>query len=629
MSARRSARYATALCAAVATSLTLAAPAHAIVVDEPVVDAAPGAAISLTPIGSHDTGRFDESAAEIVAHHPGTQQLLVVNALSGNIDLLDISDPANPVPAGVIESGEGNSINSVAVRPDGLAVANVEPADKTAEGSMLFFDAGTGEELGRVMLGGALPDMVGISADGRFAFSANEGEPAEDYTYDPEGSVSVVTLPAPGTVEAPTQADVRVADFRAWNAAGPNTLPGDVRIFGQVGDSTTIAQNLEPEYITEADGKAYVTLQENNAVAVIDLAAAEVEDIWPIGFVDHRDVPLDASDRDGAVNIANWPVQGMPLPDAIGSYQANGATYLVTANEGDARDWDAYSEEARIKDLGDPEEGLPPICEDFAQDAGMSVEELQADENLGRLNITTSLGLGDGRGCFTELYSYGSRGFSIFDVNGNEVFTSGDDFEQKLAELHERGELIFNASHDEAWFDNRSDNKGPEPEGLALGEIDGRTYAFIGLERIGGIFVYDITDPAAAEYVSYVNNRDFAVSALAEETEELNADWADGGDLGPEGLAFIPAADSPTGRDLLAVGNEVSGSTTIFEIEVEGDDGGAGAPDDGSAEGSSAGSSLGVLGALAGLAAVVGAVFAAIPNALPRLQAELQQLLRF
>lgn len=554
MSIRRSA---IALCAAAATGLSLTTPASAAVVT--------GGAISLTPIGTHETGQFDESAAEIVTYHAGTQQLLVVNAQSGNIDLLDISDPVHPTPAGVIASGEGNSINSVAVRDDGLAVANVEPADKTAEGAMLFFDANSGEELGRVDLGGALPDMVGISADGRYAFSANEGEPAEDYSHDPEGSVSVVTLPEPGTVAAPSQDDVAVAGFRAWNEGGDRELHEDVRVFGQVGDSATVAQNLEPEYITEVGGTAYVTLQENNAIAAVDLASAQVEEIWPVGFVDHMEVPLDASDRDGAVNIRNWPVTGIPQPDAIEGYTAHGETYLVTANEGDARDWDAYSEEARVRDLGEEE-----LADSVAEEVGMTVDELQADENLGRLNITTSMGYDEEQGEFTELYSYGSRGFSIHDAAGNLVFTSGAQFERKLAELHEPGELLFNAGHDEAWFDSRSDNKGPEPEGVALGEIAGRTYAFIGLERIGGVFVYDVTDPAAAEYVTYVNNRDFSVSAIDEETEQLNDNWAEAGDLGAEGLVFIPAAESPNGKNLLAVGNEVSGTTTVFEIEERG-----------------------------------------------------------
>lgn len=614
-------RSAIALCAAVATSLTLVAPANAAVVANPVIDTAPGAEISLKPLSSHETGQFDESAAEIVTYHAATQQLLVVNALSGNIDILDLSDPANPNKIAEITSGVGNGINSVAVREDGLAVANVQPADKTDEGSMLFFDANTGTELGRVTLGGSLPDMVGISADGAYAFSANEGEPAEDYSRDPDGSVSIVALPPLGDVQAPAQSAVRVADFRAWNKGGTRTLHEDVRIFGQVGDSTTIAQNLEPEYITEIDGKAYVTLQENNAIAVVDLAGATVEEIFPLGFNDlSTEFGIDASDRDGedknpAINIRNWPIKSIPLPDAIEAFRTNGQNYLVMANEGDARDWEAYAEEARVKDLGDEDEGLPPICEDFDTGSELSIEQLQEDGNLGRLNITTSMGLSEDGSCYTELYTFGGRGFSIFDTDGNKVFNSGQQFEDKLAQLHNEGKLIFNASHDEAWFDSRSDNKGPEPEGVALGEINGKTYAFIGLERVGGVFVYDVSNPATAEYVTYVNNRDFSVSAIDQATEELNANWAQGGDLGPEGLAFIPAADSPNGKNLLAVGNEVSGTTTVFEIDTL-------TTDPQPARGSSAGALVG----LVGLAALMGGALAHFTGVIPQLQAEIQKM---
>lgn len=637
-------RSAIAVCAAVATSLTLAVPANALIVDQPIRDLAPDAAISLTPVGSYDTGQFDESAAEIVTYHAGTEQLLVVNALSGDIDLLDISDPTNPSKVGEVSAGTGNGINSVTVREDGLAVANVEPADKTDEGSMLFFDANTGDTLGTVMLGGALPDMIGISADGNFAFSANEGEPAEDYSFDPEGSISVVSLPPLGTLAAPAQSDVRVADFRAWNEDGARTLHEDIRVFGQVGDSTTIAQNLEPEYITEVDGKAYATLQENNAIAVIDLATATVEDIWPVGMVDHRGIPLDASDRDGgedddgndtgAIKIQNWPVVGIPQPDAIESFTAgDGNSYLVMANEGDARDWEAYSEEARIKHLGDADEEdykddpLPALCEGYQGLTADEIDLLQDDLGAGRLNITIADGLNADGTCFEQLHSFGTRDFAIFNTEGEQVFTSGAQFEEKLAELHDEGKLQFNAGHDEAWFDSRSDNKGPEPEGVAVGEINGRNYAFIGLERVSGVMVYDVTDPGNSEYVTYVNNRNFDVSAIDQETEDVNPNWAASGDLGPEGLVFIPAADSPNDQDLLAVGNEVSGTTTIFQIDSLGKD--LTPPVDNGSAGSSEGSAGFALGSSAGVLASLGAVIAAIGGgmlAITNLFPQIQQL---
>lgn len=632
-------RTAVALCAATATSLALVAPASALVVENPVTDFANADDFQITPIGSYDTGQFDEGAAEIVDFYAAENIVLTVNAQSGSIDVISITDPANPTKVGDVSAGDDVGINSVTVREDGLAVAAVEPADKTAEGEMLFFDANTSEVLGKVKLGNngehdaALPDMVGISADGRYAFVANEGEPAEDYSFDPEGSVSIIALPEIGDLRAPAQSDVRVADFRAYNEDGPRELPEGVRIFGPAEVdgaeySTTVAQNLEPEYITEVGGKLYTTLQENNAVAEVDVETATVTNIFPLGTADHSQVPLDASDRDDRINITEWPVRGIHQPDSIVGYTANdGGDYVVMANEGDARDWDAYSEEARIKHLGDPDETdyadnpLPGICEGFAGMSAEEIEEFQADENAGRLNITIADGLNEDGTCFNELYSFGSRSFSIFSTDGTEVFNSGSEFEEITARLHEQGKLVFNAGHDEGWFDSRSDNKGPEPEGVALGHINGRDYAFIGLERVGGIFVYDITDPANASYVAYVNNRNFDVSAIDEESEELVDNWQDAGDLGAEGLAFIPAADSPNGNDLVVVGNEVSGTTTVFEITGAVTEGSGEDPADGSAAGSSSSSEssvssssgLLVVGGLIALIAAIGGVIASTP----------------
>ncbi|AJE33571.1 alkaline phosphatase [Corynebacterium humireducens NBRC 106098 = DSM 45392] len=547
MSLRRSA---VALCAALATSVSLIAPAHAAVVDNPVVHSAPGAALSLAPIGTYETGIFDRSAAEIVTYHAASQRVLTVNAQSGQIDVLDISDPTEPVKVASVDGGPGTTINSVDVRADGLAVATVEPATKTDAGTLLFFDAAAEQPvaLGEVAVG-ALPDMVTITADGAYALVANEGEPAEDYSVDPEGSVSVVSLPE--TVTAATDADVRTADFRAYNA--PGALPEGVRVFGPEGTESTVAQNLEPEYITVQGGTAYVSLQENNALAVVDIETATVTDILPLGTVDHSVVPLDVSDRDDQINITTWPVKGHLMPDSIASYEVGGVTYIVTANEGDARDWEGYSEEARVKHFGDADRGIAPLCEDFNGMTAEEIADLQKDENLGRLTVTTADGYNEERGCYEEIYSFGARGFSIVDENGERVFNSDDQFERITALASPEN---FNSNHKEANLEGRSDDKGPEPEGVTLGEIDGRTYAFIGLERIGGIMVYDVTDPARATFVTYVNNRDFTAPA----------DSPQAGDLGAEGLVFIPAVDSPNGENLVVVGNEVSGTTTIFEI---------------------------------------------------------------
>ncbi len=512
-----------------------------------IAGAAPKGRISLTPIGTYQSGQFDESAAEIVAHDPDTQQLFVVNAQTGAIDVLDISDPTDPALEATLETtgDEDGTVNSVAVRDGFIAVA-VEAETKQEPGSVQFFAIDGFEDVATVEVG-SLPDMLTFTPDGSKVVVANEGEPDEyclDGAGDPEGSISIIDVS--GGVENLVQADVRTADFTEFNDQIDELRAAGVRIFGP---NASVAEDLEPEYVViDADSTtAWVALQENNALAIVDLDTATVTDIVPLGFKDHsrRGNALDPSNRDDEIAIANWPVKGMYMPDAMDAYEFGNRTYIVTANEGDARDYDCYSEEVRIKDLELDPEVFP------------NADELQKDENLGRLKTTTSF-LTEGLPA-TELYSYGARSFSIWDEAGGLVFDSGDDFERITARLIPAD---FNSNNDEnGSFDARSDDKGPEPEGVEIAKVFSKTYAFIGLERVGGIMVYDITTPRNPKFVEYVNNRDFTVEDPADPAA---------GDLGPEGLTFIAPSDSPNGRPLLVVANEVSGTTTIFQIDGPG-----------------------------------------------------------
>lgn len=503
--------------------------------------------ISLKPIGTYvgPDSEFDTSAAEIVAYDAGTQRLFVVNAQAGQVDILDISNPVAPTQIGTIEAARaegGAEINSVAVR-DGLVAAAVQAPNEQDNGSVEFFDAESGASVGVPVDVGALPDMLTFTPDGTKVVVANEGEPSGycDDDVDPEGSISVIDV---------TDLDdlsVETADFGGFNDQAANLRADGVRIFGP---GATVAQDLEPEYVAiDADSTtAWVSLQENNAFAVVDLASATVTDIAPLGLKDHSQPGngLDASDRDDEINIATWPVNGMYMPDAIDAYEHGNQTYILSANEGDAREYDCYTEESRVKDLAD----------DFGYELSGFDADIAENENLGRLTVTTSY-YGD-PGPVDELYSFGARSFSIWDADGEQVFDSGDQFEQITAALLPED---FNSNNDEnGSFESRSDNKGPEPEGVEIGDAYGKTYAFIGLERIGGVMVYDITTPKNPFFVTYVNNRDF----------DGDAESGEAGDLGPEGLTFIPATDSPNGTPLLVVGNEVSGSTTIYEIEGPG-----------------------------------------------------------
>lgn len=531
---------------------TLAALAVLCVGATPSLSGKSNSSIELTVLSSVAAITPGVSAAEIVAHDPGTQRIFVVNAAAAKIDVFDISDPADPqvvrqLVVDVDDEGafadSGAVANSVAVK-DGIIAVAVEANPKTEPGKVVFFDNSL-SFLSQVEVG-AQPDMVTFTHNGRYVLTANEGEPSEDYAVDPEGSVSIIDLS-----RGAAQATVRTAGFGAFNELSREELFGTgagpkpaIRIFGP---DATVAQNLEPEFITVShdSATAWVTLQENNALAIIDIASGTVTAIKGLGVKDHSlaSNALDASDKDSEINIRNWPVKGFYLPDAIASFKVGNETYLVLANEGDARDWDGYSEETRIGSMA-----LDPTVFPTAV-----ATELKKPSNLGRLRATTAQGDTDGNKIFKEIYTFGARSFSIRSATGALLWDSGNQFEKITAE---QNPAFFNSNHEINKFDDRSDDKGPEPEGVTLGKAFGRDYAFIALERIGGVMVYDVSNPTAPEFVQYINNRDFTKSVTSVES----------GDLGPEGLIFISEENSPNGKPLLVVANEISGTTTIFEI---------------------------------------------------------------
>jgi DNA-binding beta-propeller fold protein YncE len=523
--------------------------------------------LKIQPIGSYSTGIFDDEAAFISAFDPFSSNLFVTNRSTQSIDILSLSNPTNPFLVGQIKIPDLNPdlfgnvlhVRSFSYDTQSLFAVSVENVNRQENGSLLFFNADgslfNGSLENSSVMAGPLPDMFSFTPDGTKLIVANEGEPNDDYTIDPEGSVSLIDLENLFAGLAPTETKIGLTDFNVGGSKADKLTGEGIRIFGP---NATVAQDLEPEYLTvSADGKkAWVTFQENNAIGLLDLETREFTEIVGLGFKDHT-LPgngLDASDRDGGINIKNWPVFGMYQPDEIAAYTANGQTYTVIANEGSGRAFDdGYNEEVRAEDLTLDPDAFPANILDR--------------DKLGRLTVTNQLGDTDGDGDFDELYAFGGRSFSILDENGKMIFDSGDQFEKITAKLFPE---YFNADNSVNNFDNRSDNKGPEPEGVTIGELFGRTYAFIGLERIGGIMTYDITDPLNPFFVSYDNNRDFSVEF--DEDEEGDPDPTDEqlaavGDLGPEGLLFIDAQNSPNGKTLLIATNEVSGTTTIYSVE--------------------------------------------------------------
>ncbi|MCS6286565.1 MAG: choice-of-anchor I family protein [Nitrospira sp.] len=501
--------------------------------------------ITLKQIGRYSAGASsnpDEPRAEIAAFDPQSKRLFSINLNLRQLDVLDLSAPESPVLVQTVPLG--GKPNSVAVRRGIVAVA-LEGAQKTDPGSVKLFNV-SGALLNQLTVG-ALPDMLTFSPNGRWLLVANEGEPNsynQTDSVDPDGSVSVIDMR--GDVTALTQLDVRTAGF---STAIPQEHSSSIRIFGP---NATIAKDLEPEYITVSrDSKtAWVTLQENNAIGILDIPSATFTKVVGLGFKDHSLAAnkLDASDRDvpgssnsGIINIRNWPVLGMYQPDSIASYRVKGQTYLVMANEGDARDYTGFTEETRVGSL--PLDAAAFAAQGYS-DVTTGATGLRNNDNLGRLTVTNTLGNIDTDADFEKLYVFGARSFSIRKADGGLVYDSGDDLEQRTSALVP---TTFNSNGTVDTFDTRSDNKGPEPEGLALGKVAGRTYAFIGLERTGGVMVYDISNPESPEFETYASTAPV--------------------DLAPEGLIFINRKDSPNGKPLLVVSHEVSNTVTIFEIE--------------------------------------------------------------
>lgn len=520
--------------------------------------------IYLERIGGYSAGVFGEGAAEIVGYDATTERALVANASSGAIDVLDLSDPADPTKASSVDIASevgwdaASEVTSVAVH-DGLVAAGVANETKTDDGRVVVADTSSFEVLSSATVG-PLPDSVAFTPDGSTVVVANEGEPSEDFQTVPEGSVSVVTLSDEGR-----SLDVSTAGFTDYNGREDELRERGIRIFGPE-ESLTAAKNFEPEHVTlTPDGtEAWVSIQEANAFAVVDVETATVTDVHALGYKDHM-LPgngFDASNEDGGPNIRNWPTKGIYNPDGIDTYDVAGRTFVVSANEGDGRDFDGYSEETEVSELD-----LDGEAFDFDQIPGIeSVEELQSENNLGPLLTTTADGDVDDDGQYEEIYSLGARSFSIWDSDGNIVYDSGDEFERITAERYPDD---FNNDNDESDPDGRSDNKGPEPEGVTIGRIGTRAYAFITFERMSGVIVYDVTVPENASFVQYVNPRDFSVDI---ESEIVNGDSpADAaGDVGTEDIEFVSAADSPIDAPLVLTANEVSGTTGVFEIDLAG-----------------------------------------------------------
>ncbi|SES94840.1 choice-of-anchor I family protein [Paenibacillus sp. NFR01] len=506
----------------------------------------------MSKIAGYSTGFSSDKGgvAEIVKYNSDNQKFYLVNGSEKKVDIVGLSGLKSGGNAALqlekridvsqmIQGFTFGDITSVDINTSlkRIAIA-VQEADYSKAGAVILLDYDGNFQDSYAT--GVQPDMVTFTPDSKYLLTADEGEPRQGYAapaVDPKGSVTIVDL---------TTHTAKVVDFTSFDDT--NARAGLLADHVILKKNTAPSVDLEPEYaaISADSKKAYITLQEANAIATLDIEKGEFTAIKGLGFKDHS-LPGNEIDirRDGKINIKTEENYfGMFNPDGIASYAVGGKTYLLTANEGDSRDWNGYVNEKDITISNGGQDGDPS-----------KKMKVTAFDTSGYEVGTNGSGFDS-----SKTYLFGARSFSVWDADSLQlVYDSGADFENYTAKLLPQ---YFNWSNDDLVFEKRSAKKGPEPEDVKVGIVDGKPYAFIGLERVGGNMMYDLSNIHKPVFADYLNTRDFPGSV------DNTGKYAIAGDVSPEGQAFIPANLSPTRYPLLLVANEVSGTVSVVQVSA-------------------------------------------------------------
>jgi len=504
----------------------------------------------LTHIGSYSTGSVSESGgvAEIVIYNNDNKRIYLVNGALGSLDIVDASGLRSgrftemPLHKRIDISAMGaangfiyGDLTSAAVSTSNKIIAlAVHHSNYNEQGYIVIINY-EGEYI-RHYRAGVQPDMICFTPDEQYILTADEGEPREGYgagRIDPPGTVTIINVKAhelqPGAKREGSAPEARIIGFEAFDNA--QARAAFLRSGGIINKGAQPSLDFEPEYIAVSENSrtAYVALQEANAIALLDIASGTFLSVMGLGFKNHN-LPQNSLDvlRDGKIELRTQNLYGAYQPDGIAFVTIKGKSYILSANEGDAREWGS------------------------GNNAYNDILQFNIDgSRLDTINNSLKEGLADG-----ERYLFGARSFSIWDLNDGTakiVYDSGNEFETRTAEYFPNN---FNASHTNNELDSRSGRKGPEPEYITTMQVVKNIYAVIGLERIGGIMLYDISNPASVNFFDYINTRDFSGSELKNMS-----------DLGPEGLYAVQASASPTKRPLIFVANEISGTISVFEFK--------------------------------------------------------------
>jgi hypothetical protein len=515
--------------------------------DNDYVAPTPSNELNLSLLTSFSNGASGTNSAEIVSFDPTVDRLYIANSIGRKLDIINFSNPSSPQLISSISMVPYGNINSVTTN-NGIVALAIENIDPQANGSVVFLNS-NGEFIKQVAVG-AMPDMITFNKTFTKILTANEGEPNMANTVDPEGSVSIIDL-SPGIANL-TDANVTNIGFTAYNSQRASLVSQGIRIFSS---SLTVAQDLEPEYITISDDntKAFVGIQEANALLTIDLTNNSIISLTALGYSSYgsgSNNAMDASDQSGEILITgNLPIKGAYMPDALAFGTIAGQGYIFSANEGDSR-------ELTTAAIIDANRISSTTFANLDATAFPDATILKNSSLLGRLSALKYSGDTDGDGDFDELHVMGGRSFSIWNASTGALVYDSKDLIEQIISKHPVFSAIFNASNTTGTpsLKNRSDDKGPEVEGIAFQMISGKPYAFVSLERVGGVMIFNVQNPTTPIYVGYTNNRSTTVS---------------GPDLGAEGIINISAEDSPNGNNIVILANEVSSTLSIYQLNPE------------------------------------------------------------
>ena len=505
---------------------------------DPVSYKAPNGSIELSVLGTYRGGWYSKRTPTYPAYDKWTQRVFYGSDDRNRVEVIDISNPTSPALVSTISTGPPTRI---VVSSEGILAVS-------GSNQVKFYNAN----------GVQLTAAVSASGAGDLEFTPD----GTKLVVNQSGALGVINLSGAnfancraGSAGCNLNPTVSTASFGAFNSQRAALLAAGVRL---PYPTLTVAQQLDPASISVTpDGSAaWVSLIDSNALLKLDLQTSQFG-IFGLGAKDNSVAGngFDASDQDGGINIRTWPMKTFYEPDGIGTIIVGGQPYIVTANEGDPRaDLSGVDFHQRLSTLS-----LDPT-------AFPNAATLKQNQNLGRLRVSRIDGDTDGDGDLDQIYGFGTRSLAVWTANGQLAGETGDQFEQVTAAALPNN---FNAAEDSNTIDDRSDDRGPESEEATVGAIDGHHYAFIGLERISGVMVYDVTDPFHPAFQQYINNRNFAVSPNAvcgTRGGVALASCATAGDLETEGVTFVSAADSPIGLPLLLVSHEASDSVTIYKI---------------------------------------------------------------